>query len=80
MAAGTWLSGGDAGSWFGRPMILIVKRVISACAKGVQWRQALCLLAVMQETDLVPNVITYSAAIGAVRDVHNGCGHLAFWQ
>ena len=32
------------------------------------------------ETDLVPNVITYSAAIGAVSEVHNGGGHLAFWR
>ena len=69
-------------------MILILKRVISACAKGVQWRQALCLLAVMQETDLVPNVITYSAAIGAVKRVLNGGRSqrtvrsmpLAFWR
>jgi hypothetical protein len=79
-AAGTGLSGGDAGSWFGRPMILIEKRVISACAEGVQWRQALCLLAVRQENDSAPNVITHSAAIGAVRGVRYGCGHLAFWR
>ena len=33
-----------------------------------------------QETDLVPMVITYLAAIVAMREVHNGCGHLAFWR
>ena len=38
---------------------------ISACGKGRQWQQALGLLAVMRESDLVPGVITYSAAISA---------------
>ena len=44
---------------------ILLHAAISACEKGEQWQQALCLLAVMQETDLVPDVITYSAAISA---------------
>ena len=58
---------------------IILHADISACEKGEQWQQARCLLAVMQETDLVPNVNTYSAAIGAARKVYNGRRHLAFW-
>ena len=62
------------------PDLITYNAAISACVKGEQWQQALCPLAVMQETDLVPGVITYSAAIVAVRRVRYGSRHSDFWR
>jgi hypothetical protein len=55
---------------------------------GEQWQHALGLLAVMQQSGLAPDVITYNAALTACQGtwafgcdaaVSNGSRHLGFW-
>ena len=56
---------------------------ISACDNGQQWQQALGLLAVMQQTAVLPNVISYNAAISACdngRQWQQALGLLAMWN
>ena len=43
-------------------------------------QQALVLLEAMQEEGLVPNVISYNAAISAREHDRQGSWHLAFWR
>ena len=43
-----------------------------ACEKDQQWQQALGLLAVMQKSAILPNVISYNAVVSACEIGHQG--------
>ena len=43
-----------------------------ACEKDQQWQQALGLLAVMQKSAILPNVISYNAVVSASEKGHQG--------
>ena len=45
---------------------------ISACEKGCQWQRGLGLLAAMLAAKILPNVISFSAAIGACETAIRG--------
>ena len=45
------------------PNVIYIDAAISACDSGRQWQQALGVLAVRQQTAVLPNVSSYNAAI-----------------
>ena len=64
-----WGVGGSA-SGFLMPTLNVIAYIaaVSACVKGEQWQQALGLLAVMRQAELLPNVILYGVAISACEE------------
>ena len=49
------------------PDEFVYSSVISACARGRDWDRALEILSEMRLDNLVPNVVTYTALITALR-------------
>eukprot|EP00435_Cladocopium_sp_Y103_P012634 s1117_g3.t1 len=48
-----------------RRNVLLVNTAISACAKGHQWEMAVALLGDMEQLQMAPDLVSYSAAITA---------------
>ena len=64
MAAGLASLGIDAADFF-LPNVISCSAVVSACGIGLLCQQALDTLTVMLQTEVLPNVISYSAGINA---------------
>ena len=54
--------------------------MISACEKNQRWRQALSLLALLQQTAILPNIVSLSAAISACEKSLQCSRHWIFWH
>ena len=48
-----------------RPTAISINTIVSACEKVSEWKTALGLLAELPEMGLLPDIISYNAAIGA---------------